>query len=32
MHHLDFNETLEDKIRCELHKNAACYFEQSRAP
>ena len=29
MHHLDSNETLEEKARRELNKNAAWCFEQN---
>ena len=28
LHHLDSNEMLREKARWELHKNAACHFEQ----
>ena len=28
LHHLDFNEMPCEKARCELHKDAACCFEQ----
>ena len=28
LHHLDFNDMLWEKSRLELHKNAACYFQQ----
>ena len=28
LHHLDSYKTLVEKARWELHKNAACYFQQ----
>ena len=28
LHHLDFNEMLGEKARCELHKDAACCSQQ----
>ena len=28
MHHMDFDETLGEKVRWKLHKDAICYFKQ----